>query len=823
MSKLNKPELLAPAGSLEALKASVNSGADAVYMGGKMFGARAYADNPDTDGVLEAMEYCHIRNRKLYLTVNTLLKDEEITSSLYGYLAPLYEAGLDAVIVQDIGVMNFVGEYFPGLDIHVSTQCSLTMAEGADGIRSLVNHPESIKRIVPARELSLDELKVMRKKTDLEMEVFIHGALCYCFSGQCLFSSLAGGRSGNRGRCAQPCRRFYRAEIEENNYSVYLLSPKDMCTLEHIPKMIEAGIDSFKIEGRMKSAEYAAGVVSSYRKIIDSYLENRTSDPLCIENETEKMRELYNRGGFNTGYLFMHKGQDMMSTGRPGHYGVCVGKVVRTDKRKAVIELLKKVDNGDVLEIRNESEKIYEFTCGEKKTEGELIEILTLKQKTASIGMKVYRTKCRSVLDEINSEYIKKESKCAVNMKIYCNEGENLKLTMNTAEFFENAAVEAEVFGQPVQKAVKAASSCEQIKDQLKKLGNTDFIAENTEVYMDDDVFVSVGELNRLRREACGILREKLLDSYKRTLENKEIKANTGKTKYDEYAGNGRGKTCFTAHVSSLKQLSFIIDNDKEKQIEEIYFDMNPDDSDKALEISGNSGKKLFFVLPRILRQDNYDVTLAFCSKYLKYAGFLVSNYEGLNLVKSIGAVYRTDSNLYAFNRYAIRSFMKKSEDIDMHNGINAVLNCGYTLPIELNRQELNCVADVNGEMIVYGLLPVMISAQCIYKTVTGKCCPHPPFNFKDEKGYIFNSVSDCRNCVNTIYNSAVLNLLHRFGEIKNLRCGRFRLEFTFENENEIRNIIFAVKQAVEGKVLNLPDGIMDLKYTNGHFMRGVE
>ena len=268
-----KIELLAPAGSYETFCAVIAAGADAVYVGGTAFGARAYANNFSEEELLKAIDYAHVHNRKLYLTVNTLFKEKELTEQLYSYLLPYYKQGLDAVIVQDIGAMKFIREHFPDLEIHTSTQMTVTNRYGAQMMKEL-----GANRIVTAREMSFVEIEDIAKHVDVEIESFVHGALCYCFSGQCLFSSMIGGRSGNRGRCAQPCRLPYAVVDEKNKVmnnpkKPYILSLKDLCTVKLIPQLVKAGVYSFKIEGRMKQTEYAAGVVEIYRKYIDLYLE----------------------------------------------------------------------------------------------------------------------------------------------------------------------------------------------------------------------------------------------------------------------------------------------------------------------------------------------------------------------------------------------------------------------------------------------------------------------------------------------------------------------------------------------------------------------
>lgn len=306
-----RAELLAPAGSYQGLQAVIRAGADAVYIGGDMFGARAYADNPDREELKEAIDFTHIHGKKIYLTVNTLLKNQELYGKLYDFMAPFYEQGADGVIVQDFGVLSFLKKEFPGLELHGSTQMAVTGPRGARLLKEA-----GVSRIVPARELSLEEIRKIYQETGMEIECFVHGALCYCYSGMCLFSSMLGGRSGNRGRCAQPCRLPYQA-LEggrplNDEKSRYLLSPKDMCTVEILPEILEAGVYSLKIEGRMKRPEYAAGVTSVYRKYLDLY-EKEPENYRVSEKDKKMLLELYQRDGFNQGYYHSHNGRNMMA------------------------------------------------------------------------------------------------------------------------------------------------------------------------------------------------------------------------------------------------------------------------------------------------------------------------------------------------------------------------------------------------------------------------------------------------------------------------------------------------------------------------------
>jgi len=414
---MEKPEILAPAGSMAALKAAFTAGADAVYMGGSSFGARAFADNPDREEMVEAIRYAHLRGKRLYLTVNTLIKEQEF-SSLYDFLAPYYEAGLDAAIVQDVGALHFLAKEFPGLSLHASTQMTLTSHEG---VKVFEGYP--VTRLVPARELSLTEITDICKKSGKEVEIFVHGALCYCYSGQCLMSSMIGGRSGNRGRCAQPCRMEYESEDAGKKY---WLSPKDLCGLALLPDLIRTGAASFKIEGRMKRPEYAAAVAAAYRKYTDLYFSLGEAGyqrylrehPNLLEEEVRRLADVYNRGGFTAGCFTMHNGKGLMSVHRPGHFGVPVGEVVAGGKGEAVIRLTKPVQPQDVLELRRETEKrsgepgYYEYTLGSGAKAGDTIKARLLAKLVSKPGDTVYRMKNAVLLNELEEDIIYARGNC---------------------------------------------------------------------------------------------------------------------------------------------------------------------------------------------------------------------------------------------------------------------------------------------------------------------------------------------------------------------------------------------------------------------------
>ncbi len=328
-----KVELLAPAGNFEGLVGAINAGCDAVYIGGKAFGARAYADNFSDEEIVKAIKYAHLFDVKIYLTVNTLVKEREFDKAVE-FVAPFVKVGLDAFIVQDIGLANVLRDTYPETEIHMSTQCFITGPGSAQFFKEF-----GATRVVLARELSLKEIETIKKTVDIELETFIHGAMCYCYSGQCLFSSALGGRSGNRGRCAGPCRQMYDAIVDGKEYhDRYFLSMKDQCTLTILDKLLDAGIDSLKIEGRMKKPEYTAFVTSVYRKYIDLY--NSGGDFFVDPKDIEKLRSIYMRSEIGTGYYERQKGREMMSLDNPGYSGNDDALMLKI--RKRYVEVLKK-------------------------------------------------------------------------------------------------------------------------------------------------------------------------------------------------------------------------------------------------------------------------------------------------------------------------------------------------------------------------------------------------------------------------------------------------------------------------------------------------
>lgn len=801
--KRAKVELLAPAGSLEALKAAVNAGADAVYIGGTKFGARAYADNLSCEELLEAMDYCHLRGRKMYLTVNTLLKEKELEDELIPYLKPLYLHGLDAVILQDRGAIDLIGQCFPGLDIHLSTQTAVMTAEGAKELQKI---SPSVTRVVPARELSLDELKTFREASNLEMEVFIHGALCYSYSGQCLMSSLIGARSGNRGRCAQPCRKLYTDDCDN---TAYLMSLKDICTVRFVEDMINAGIDSFKIEGRMKSAEYTAGVVSIYRKLIDDCCNG--SSARTAEADIAVLKDIYNRGGFNEGYLKAHNGPDMMSFKVAGHSGIQVGRVIRTNGREAVIRFDENVNKGDVLEIRKDeagTERIYEFTMGEEYGKGSIYSVLTMKGRTASKNDSIYRTRNNRLLETLKAEYIEKEAKESIEAHIYARVNEPLRLT------FFCYGKSFTVIGPAVEEASNKPVDFKSIEKSLTKLGETCFSLNTCDIKYEvsENAFIPASVLNNLRREAADGLKDAILEAFRRSEDILSLKR---ELETDCAATMNKRRNPDTPVLSVLawtkEQAEAAISSG---YVSELCFNISSFDNEAVESLAQSCEKRnidFTIGLPYILRYSHYQECLEFVSRYSR-CGFLVRNNEELGIMRKLSiAGYCFDYNYYVFN-----SRTAGLEDIR------------YTIPIELNIEELESLPTANADMIIYGYMPAMFSVQCVYKNTVKSCRPanlksmYEHKDITDEKGYTFRSRQLCGYCMNIIYNSQILNLIEYIPDFKRIGIGRFRIDLTFENYKDSQTVICSFHNALSSaNKCRIPE-IQGNNYTTGHIRRGV-
>ena len=733
MKNGNRVELLAPAGNPAAFYGAVNAGADAVYLGSRRFGARAYAENFTNEEITECIRYGHIMGVRLYLTVNTLMKEEELVE-LYDHILPFYENGLDGVIVQDFGAFRFLKEFFPDLKLHASTQMTLCSVGGAGLLKNM-----GADRIVPAREISLEEIKEIKRKVDIELETFIHGAMCYCYSGQCLFSSILGGRSGNRGRCAQPCRLPYSVEVDgRRSREQYFLSLKDMCTLEHVPELIEAGIDSFKIEGRMKKTEYAAGVTAVYRKYIDRYYEMRAKhgDKEAAERfrveaaDNHILTSLYIRSQVQDGYYFRRNGREMITLDSPAYSG-----------------------NDEAL------------------------------------------------LADINRRYLEEKKRLPVMLHAVFKEGEPVSLTVGSGE------KTVTVTGEPVQRAANQPITEENVRKQLGRLGDSPFFAEKILVDMESDLFYPLGKMNELRRRAV-LQMEKVLtkDSDRRqAVPVQQMKED----RYERQIYQGRIPTRgFSVSVSTSEQLTGLAQ----------WLEENPDHNLVCIYISGDMIQEcrktceklsghcpLLIALPYILRESDkvyLDELYSLCGPGKPFSGLLIRSADELGTLdtKAKSGLWHLDASVYTWNKTAAEQLGEKIDS--------------FCLPYELKAAEQKHLSDggLPFEKIVYGRIPMMITANCLLRT-SEQCSKESPVKtvLIDRYGKRFPVVRSCAHCTNIIYNSIPLSL-HR--EIsKWTEKVRFRLDFTVENAEETKSVL---------NVFLLGETPKYEEYTTGHEKRGV-
>ncbi|MDD7739802.1 MAG: U32 family peptidase [Lachnospiraceae bacterium] len=735
-----KTELLAPAGSYEAFTAAIAAEADAVYLGGSLFGARAYAKNFSDEEICAAIDYAHIHGRKLYLTVNTLLKEEELCSQLYPYLLPFYEQGLDAVIVQDLGAVSAIRKWFPDLPIHASTQMTVTGAAGARFAESI-----GISRVVPARELSLPEIAKIRDTTNLEIECFVHGALCYCYSGQCLFSSLIGGRSGNRGRCAQPCRLPYQVFSAEkrrmgNGSDSYPLSPKDMCTVELLPEILKAGVTSLKIEGRMKKPEYTAGVVSVYRKYLDLYEKNPNRYRVLPEDQ-KKLMDLYNRDGFNKSYYTVRNGRDMMA--------------------------LKNEKNTDDRKKQKRNEQLFY---------------------------------------EIQRDYLNAEVKEPVSgfLSLYSDQPAALCV------FLGDSSVTVEAGW--VEKAQKHPLTEERVRTQMEKTGNTPFFFEHLDISMEEDIFVPMQTLSELRRNAMEKLQKEITSPYHRQLPRTSTSVNNKNS--DTANARSEHTSTIRVQVENRAQLKGIL---SVPEITGIYAGLEcfreEDFLDHALETLQETlqkKKQLFLSLPHATRdgelgkyRDSFRILIE-----EGLSGFLVRNLESLSILREMNL------EQYVVLDYSIYTMNQETRNFWKREGI-----LYDTVPYELNYRELLKRDNSGSEMTIYGYLPMMVSAQCVQKTMEGCTHRHDLLMLKDRYNKEFPVKCCCGNCYNVIYNSLPLGLLGEKEDVLSLNCASLRLAFTIETEKEVIKIC----EAYIAAYLHDEPVKLEMETTKGHFRRKVE
>lgn len=818
-------EILAPAGSYEAMTAAALGGCDAVYAAGMRYGARAYAKNFTTEELCRSIDYLHLRGKKLYVTMNTLIKEDEMNDELFNTIRLLYEEGLDAVIVQDVGLMKLIHENFPKLPIHASTQTSLMSVYGARLLKKT-----GVRRIIPARECSLSDIKQLCEGTDLEIECFVHGALCFCYSGQCLFSSMNGGRSGNRGRCAQPCRLPYSLD---NGKCQYLLSPKDMCTLNILPDLIEAGIDSFKIEGRMKRNEYCTLTSFLYKKYSEAYYEHgreyyfgsfideKGARHKEFINDLRDLMDIFNRGGFSTGYYKNGNGKEMMSMERPNHFGSLVGTVTnchfedKSKKNKADTKNTKNsfkitimpdsdIRKDDVLEIRDNGENTVhilngsaDFKAGYRadflpyglsKADRERIRALLEREGS----LKLYRLRNHSLLNRLNEDFFKESIRNKITpfkkdypfllgepVKAYLSGrvGEPLSLSL---EGRQRAFVSD---NQPLSAAKNEGFSEDRLRENINKTGEFPFLIELNTDGLDKDCFIPMSLFNRLRREAMEELKEKTEKSYKRSYSGDFLKE-------PEEIISFPAKPLISCSVITREQAEKVLELAESFPDRKFVLIINGAvcSIENALEIlRGLADIRKEEGFPEIFLSMPY----IFSPRVQKIweRGFLTEE----DLLKELSGVYvRTideagymrekfpdipigsEQGMYLWNKWAGEFYRE--------NGISF-----YTLSPEQCADDLKGLDLSNSCLPVYGNVCLMASAQCLIKNSAGCTGKSGFYHFKDREGKAFMGINVCPYCYNLIF-SASRETPFTDTELTNV-CN-IRFDFYREGAGEISEII---------------------------------
>ncbi len=774
---MKRVELLAPVGKMENAISAIENGADALFIGGKLFNARASADNFDNDELKEIVTYAKLRDVKVYVTVNILIKQEEV-AELIKYLKYLDEIGVTSIIVQDLGVAYIANKYFPRIMLHASTQLSAHSIEDVMFLKSL-----GFKRVVLARELSMGEIRKIIDTCDIEVETFVHGALCYSYSGQCLISSLIGGRSGNRGRCAQTCRMRY--DLYKDGKKIkddeYLLSLKDLCLVEFIPELIECGIHSFKVEGRMKSPEYVASVISVYRKYIDmAYSGGKYK---LDEADMEKLKAIFNRGGFSKGYYFAKNAPSTESS--PRHIGLECGKIVKTNPKNntSTIMLTRDLHPGDGIEVIRDKKESTGSGISKECKKGQTI---TVKfDKFTQSGSKVYLTKNHKLLKELKQSYARQTRKQDVDIFVYGKIGENMTVTMSQSSTPENTVT---MTGPMLEAAQSSSVTKEQLEKQITKLGSTPFKAANVEVTWDDNVYVNISEINELRRNIAAKLEEIILEVHSSEAEPSQVLQEVMSDEPYEvgYIINDKTSTTsnnmtntedsikenmnrFSVFVSNSEQLDLALEYD---EVSDIYVDISFN-VNMAIEKVKGAGKMLYVVLPGILKPNIYD-------KHIKELvnkdidGFVVKSLGEFNMLKQSGKKLIIDFNLNITNSV--------SKQLYLSLGAQRV-----TASVEVMPEEVRALG-ADTEIVVYGHIPVMTSSSCVLKgkETCNKISKSKTSYLEDRKGVKWGIVTDCKSCVMHLMSNEPLALNNK----ENLINLKKRLIFTSENCDTMKMVL---------------------------------
>ncbi len=752
---MKKVELLSPAGGYETMVGAFNAGADAVYLGGSKFGARAYADNFDRDQVLDAIFYAHLHGKKIYMTVNTLVKEGEY-AQLYDFMLPYADAGLDGVIVQDFGVMRLIRNEFPGIELHASTQQTVTGVYGAKLLKA-----RGCTRVVPARELSLEEMRAIRNEADVEVEAFIHGAMCYCYSGACLFSSIVGGRSGNRGRCAQPCRLPY--QFKGSSGEQYPLSLKDMSTIAIIPELIEAGIDSFKIEGRMKKPEYSAGVTALYRKYIDKYYDNPSGDHSVSRQDMETLKSLYQRTGISDGYYHRHNGAEMITISLPAYSATSDDVLSKVHDKYLTSEF--KVNCDIFCELKVGEKAHLSMTAG--ASDGPMC--------VTCYGNTVQQASKRP-MDE---ESIKKQLLKLGGTNYSC---ENIEISIDDGGTGKGIFV--------------AVSELNELRRQL--------------VSRMDEALLANNKASKEPIDYSGVAHFEDYDSYEKSTAvapGVQVLVNT-----HEQLEAVLEVADTSAHISRIYVDSNVFLSDKMGDVSK-----RTGDIELFVALPYVTRTENFDGCKEIQRVIDDLVEKGF-------EGVLVRNLEQLGYLTEKGFKGRvaTDYSVYTWNKEAALELidMYRLSDITMPYE----LTFGEA---RQNAQSIRENVRIPLAYNIYGHIPMMVSAGCIKKTTdrcSGHMHELYSENTKiiDRMSNTLPVTCNCRHCYNVIWNALPTSLHKKMERILDSNTfDNYRIDFTVEDGRRTKEVLEYYVRLIEGE--RSEDIFTANTFTTGHFKRGVE
>lgn len=751
---MKKAEILAPVGKMENAIAAIENGANALFVGGKGFNARQAADNFTEDELEEIVTYATLRGVRVYVTVNILIKETE-TEDLYAYLKYLEEIGVHAIIIQDLGIAHMVRKYFPNLRMHASTQMSAHSIEDVLFLKSL-----GFKRVVLAREMQLKEVKEIVETCGIEIETFVHGALCYSYSGQCLMSSLIGGRSGNRGRCAQTCRMRYTLKEDGKvlDKESYLLSLKDICSVEFIPELLEAGIHSFKIEGRMKSPEYVASVVGTYRKYVD--LAEAGQKYKVAEEDLNILKGIFNRGGFSKGYYYERGSRKMLTPLSPRHIGLKVGEVVRFSAKtgQATIKLTRGLKPGDGIEVIRAGKESVGTGITKECAAG--TQINCHFEKYVEIGSEVYLTKNHQLMKQMRQTYVKPMLRMPIKVQIVGQIGQPLELTMSAQ------GKQITYCGGMLEVAAQNPISKDQAKKQLTKLGSTSFVADEVTIEWPENAYMGISQMNEVRREAVSQLEKALLEK-----------------KIDQVPEQYVGEACeenkdrqWAVHVTNMIQLEEVLSY---PEVTTIYWEWDYDNAAafEAMESCVAAHKAFYLALPSIMKEKVYRAHEAELSawKETKLTGFLVRNMGEFARLKPLGKALVIDYNMNVANNETIALWEEQGAE-------------RITTSIELSHME-NTLLKGHLEQIVYGHFPVMTTSQCVLRGTPscqkGKKDKHH-FELEDRKQIKWRIQTDCKECMMQIMSYEPIVI--RKGEM--LQHTVLRIQLIKETKEETHQIM---------------------------------